>query len=105
METIQDLKKNLIAKIKISRIELGWSQTKLAKEAGTTPAAICRIEKGTRVPTLFMALKISKALGISIKSLCEPILDFDFDPDELKKLTNQVIEQNHGWGKLLSGIP
>ena len=91
METIEDLKSALRFNIIMGRVRMSWTQTKLAEKAGTTPAAICRIEGGQRVPTLFMAIKIAKAFGISIKELCED--PANFDQDEFKKYIDSRFSQ------------
>ena len=47
----------------------GMSMAALAKEVGTTSAAICRYEKGARRPNVFMAIKIANALGVTVEEL------------------------------------
>lgn len=52
-------------KIKELRVDIGWNQSKLANEAGITPAALSKIEKGDgRVPTFVVLRKIASALKV-----------------------------------------
>ncbi|MEM7419081.1 MAG: helix-turn-helix transcriptional regulator [Pseudomonadota bacterium] len=57
---------DLISKnIKHMRENLGWTQAKLASEAGVTAAALSKIEKGEgRIPTIVVLRKIASALGV-----------------------------------------
>ncbi len=56
----------LISKnIKQMRELLGWTQAKLASEAGVTAAALSKLEKGEgRMPTIVVLRKIALALGV-----------------------------------------
>lgn len=52
-------------KIKELRVGFGWNQSRLAKEAGITAAALSKIEKGDgRVPTFVVLQKIASALRV-----------------------------------------
>jgi ribosome-binding protein aMBF1 (putative translation factor) len=44
---------------------LGWSQSKLAREAEMHPSTICQIENGRLVPYPAQARKLAGALGLS----------------------------------------
>src|ERR1700754_3385416 len=50
----------------------GWSQTRLAKEAGMTQSAVARFEAGGTVPTLAVLERLAAALGVSLKVGFEP---------------------------------
>ncbi|EGQ8013969.1 MULTISPECIES: helix-turn-helix domain-containing protein [Gammaproteobacteria] len=56
----------LISKnIKHMRELLGWTQARLASEAGITAAALSKIEKDEgRMPTIVVLRKIASALGV-----------------------------------------
>lgn len=56
----------LISKnIKHMRGLLGWTQARLASEAGVTAAALSKIEKGEgRMPTIIVLRKVASALGV-----------------------------------------
>ncbi len=55
--------------IRTRRLELKLSQRGLADAAGTTPAAICQIEKGKRNPSAALLVRIAEALGCSTDQL------------------------------------
>jgi transcriptional regulator with XRE-family HTH domain len=56
-------------KIKVLRESVNWSQSKLARKAGVTSAAISQIEKGDRLPSLDVCRKLAKAFNVSIAEL------------------------------------
>lgn len=63
-------------KIKIRRMELGWSMEELAEKTGYAhKSAISRIEAGTRDVSQTKAKKFAEVLGTSIAYL----MDWDFD--------------------------
>ena len=47
------------------------SQEKLAEEIGVAPSHLSQIETGARQPSIGLALKISRATGISIDRLAQ----------------------------------
>jgi transcriptional regulator with XRE-family HTH domain len=54
--------------LKQAREERGWSQRKLAREAGLASKAISFIEDGDRLPKLDTLVRITEALGVSLSS-------------------------------------
>ncbi|MFF2086190.1 helix-turn-helix transcriptional regulator [Nocardia sp. NPDC058176] len=48
------------------RVDLGISQTELARRAGTSQAAISRLEAGEHVPTLTLLDRLAAALGATV---------------------------------------
>ena len=52
--------------LKQAREERGWSQRKLAREAGLASKAISFIEDGERLPKLDTLVRITEALNISL---------------------------------------
>ena len=56
-------------KMKFRRIEVGMSQTQLAKAAGVTRQTIGLIEAGDFNPSLKLCLAICKALGVTLNDL------------------------------------
>ena len=56
-------------KMKFRRIEIGMSQTQLAKAAGVTRQTIGLIEAGEFNPSLKLCLAICKALGVTLNDL------------------------------------
>lgn len=55
--------------LKLKRRAKKMKQKQLAKLVNVTSAAICNYEKGYYVPSLTVALKISKVLGFSLDEL------------------------------------
>ena len=56
-------------KMKFRRIELGMSQTELAKKAGVTRQTIGLIEAGDFNPSIKLCIDICKALGVTLNDL------------------------------------
>ena len=56
-------------KMKYRRIEVGMSQTQLAKAAGVTRQTIGLIEAGEFNPSLKLCLAICRALGVTLNDL------------------------------------
>lgn len=56
-------------KMKFRRIELGMSQTELAKKAGVTRQTIGLIEAGDFNPSIKLCIDICRALGVTLNDL------------------------------------
>ena len=56
-------------RISAEREKMGWTQVQLAEKAGITPAAVCQIEKGDRVPTIPVLYRIAQVLRVSLDYL------------------------------------
>ena len=56
-------------KMKLRRIELGMSQTELAKKAGVTRQTIGLIEAGDFNPSIKLCIDICRALGVTLNDL------------------------------------
>jgi ribosome-binding protein aMBF1 (putative translation factor) len=54
------------AAVRSMREGLGWSQGRLADEAGMTQPAVARFEAGGTVPTLVVLERLAKALGVGL---------------------------------------
>ena len=52
-------------KIKMLRVEKGWSQRELAKRVGVSQPHIWRYEKGVSTPNLIMIEKLCTVFGAS----------------------------------------
>lgn len=65
--------------IKKYREKIGYTQRELARRIGATPTSVSAYEKGTKNPSLGMAVAIAKALLISVDTLCglkcDPVID------------------------------
>ena len=60
----------LANKIKELRKKSGWSQQKLAEEAGVSYNTVTKIEQGAAtMPTIQTMIKIADAFGISLDAL------------------------------------
>jgi putative transcriptional regulator len=55
--------------LKVERAKKDWTQEKLASEIGVTRKTINSIEKGRDEPSIYLALKLAKALGSPIEHL------------------------------------
>lgn len=51
------------------RVDAGWTQEQLAEAAGITTTYISDLERGTKVPSLTIVLRISRAFRISVADL------------------------------------
>lgn len=56
-------------RIKEKREALNMTQRALAKRVGVTPAQMCMIETGKRMPSLIVALRIASALETTVEEL------------------------------------
>jgi len=59
----------MVSKIKLARIEKGFTQVELAKEVGVTRQTIGLIEKKEYNPSLNLCLAIARALGKTLDDL------------------------------------
>ena len=66
---ISKVSKNIAENVITLRKKRGYTQSMLAKMAGSTRASVALIESGSSNPTLEVLLKISQALKISIDEL------------------------------------
>ena len=64
-----DIKKKIGEKIKLLRIEKGWSQEKLALNADLDRTYIPSIEKGERNVSITVVQKIADAFEVEISEL------------------------------------
>lgn len=66
-----DIKKKFGERVKLLRIDKGWSQEKLALEANLDRTYIPSIEKGVRNVSIIVIEKLAQALKVDIKDLFE----------------------------------
>lgn len=66
-----NIKQKFGEKVKCFRLEKGWSQEKLALEAGIDRTYLPGIEKGERNVSITVIEKLAIALGIEIKDFFE----------------------------------
>lgn len=55
--------------LKSKRVEMGWSQQRLAAESGVGQTTISAIERGAMNPTVEVALKLAKTMNTSLDDL------------------------------------
>lgn len=67
--------KTLATNLKHYRELKGWSQNKLAKNAGVAQSAVYNIEKGNRDPGTRTLQKLAIALGVSEQQLLSELED------------------------------
>jgi transcriptional regulator with XRE-family HTH domain len=63
------------------RLDAGWTQEQLAEAAGITTTYTSDLERGTKVPSLTIVLRISRALKISVAELLS-----DFTKDVVRRM-------------------
>ena len=57
------------AAVREARLQVGIAQEELAHQAGIERSHMGKIERGEHMPTLALALKVARALGISAAAL------------------------------------
>ena len=63
------------------RLEAGWTQEQLAEAAGITTTYTSDLERGTKVPSLTIVLRISRAFRVSVADLLR-----DFTPESVRRM-------------------
>jgi transcriptional regulator with XRE-family HTH domain len=63
------------------RLAAGWTQEELAEAAGITTTYTSDLERGTKVPSLTIVLRISRAFRISVADLLR-----DFTTDAVRRM-------------------
>ncbi|HEV7242226.1 MAG TPA: helix-turn-helix transcriptional regulator [Thermoanaerobaculia bacterium] len=64
------------------RLKAGWTQEQLAEAAGITTTYTSDLERGTKVPSLTIVLRISRAFRISVAELLR-----DFTVETIRRMT------------------
>jgi putative transcriptional regulator len=52
-----------------ARVAMGWTQAELAERVGVSRKTINTVENGVFVPSTVLALKLARALGVSVEGL------------------------------------
>ncbi len=55
--------------LKVERAKRDWTQERLAHEVGVTRKTINTIENGRDIPSVYLALKLAKALQVKVEGL------------------------------------
>jgi DNA-binding XRE family transcriptional regulator len=74
--TTRDLVPGFGAAVRVRRESLGLSATKLARLAGTHQTTVSKIEKETRAPSLFLAVKLASGLSVTLNVLLQEAASF-----------------------------
>lgn len=61
--------------VRFHRKRNGWSQAKLADEAGVAQPRISELERGTGDPQVSTIAKVARALGLPLNALLVPVDD------------------------------
>lgn len=69
MLEIDEASGQIAAKIIAARMELGWTQRKLAEECGLTQSAIARFESGVTVPRMDTLVRLMTPLGLYLRAV------------------------------------
>ena len=68
-------------RLRAYRNQLGWSQERLAEQAGLHPTYIGQLERGEKNATIESISKVSTALGVSLSRLFENTVPIGSNPD------------------------
>ena len=68
-------------RIRQLRLGAGWTQEQLAEAAGITTTYTSDLERGTKVPSLTIVLRISRAFRMSVADLLR-----DFTVDAVRRM-------------------
>ena len=63
------MEEHLSTTMKVQRARLDLTQAALAERAGVTRKSINAIEAGHMVPSTILALKLARALGVTVEAL------------------------------------
>ena len=58
-------------RLKRLREAKGWTQTRLARESGVSQTYISELEAGKSIPTIVIAQKLARALGVPLADLVD----------------------------------
>jgi putative transcriptional regulator len=56
-------------RLREARVAAGWTQAELAERVGVSRKTINTVENGVFVPSTVLALKLARALGVSVEGL------------------------------------
>ena len=86
---------NIGNKIVVLRKEKGWSQGDLAEQIGASREIIGKYERNENSPSLEMALKMTKAFGVTVDFLLGEGEYSSYDKDTVERLKNiQKMDSN-----------
>ena len=56
-------------RLREGRVAAGWTQAELAERVGVSRKTINTVENGVFVPSTVLALRLARALGVSVEGL------------------------------------
>ena len=59
-------------RIRVARQQKGWTQVELAEAASLSSNYVARLERGELGASLFVAMRIAEALGVTLDVLVQP---------------------------------
>jgi len=71
---VSDFSRMIGRNVRLLRIDMGISQTKLAKRTRYSQSAIAQIESGSNAPSLKLLLRIASALNVGPYTLLKKIV-------------------------------
>ena len=91
-----------------ARLQGGVSQESLARRAGTSQAAISRIERGLEQPGPDRVEAILTSLGLRMRIELEPVAEHDAEPrrllEQARKTPQQRFEEGLAWDRFMSEL-
>lgn len=94
--------------VRRAREAAGATQRQLARRAGTSQAAISRLESGQEEPSFARFQELMAALGLRPEIVLRPLAEHDAEPrrlaEQARKSPQQRFEEALGWDRLLSGL-
>jgi transcriptional regulator with XRE-family HTH domain len=88
--------------IKQARTDAGISQTSLARRAGTSQAAVSRIERGLEQPGPERVAALFACLGLRLRYELEPLAEHEAEPRRLleqsRKTLQERFDEGLAWG-------
>jgi transcriptional regulator with XRE-family HTH domain len=86
-------------------VDAGISQASLARRAGTSQAAISRIERGLEEPSLARVEEILACVGLRLQGQLEPLAEHEAEPrrliEQAGKSPQERFEEGLGWARFV----
>jgi transcriptional regulator with XRE-family HTH domain len=99
---------SLGAIVRAARKEAGLSQRELARRAGTSQAAVSRVESGREDPSFARFEELISALGLRPEIVLGPLAEHDADPrrlaEEARKTPQQRLDEALAWDRFLDRL-
>lgn len=85
---------NLGESVKKLRTDKGMTQEELAEAVGVQTSMIGHIERGMKIPSLAVALKLGDVLGCTVDEMCQGLYTERYTQTTLKSAMQYLIEHN-----------